>query len=86
MGGRWRWSRAARAEAVVLIDKNIAASDAERGYFPSLYCSAHKLIPLVLSVPVCCVSYGKQKVIATTSLSCVPFEYFSIPQCISGLE
>lgn len=37
------------------IDKYVAASNAERGYFPSLYCSEHKLIPLLLATAFLCI-------------------------------
>lgn len=44
---------AAHAEGIV--DKDVAASGAERGYFPSLHCSAHKLVPLLLAIAFVCI-------------------------------
>lgn len=39
------------------------------------YCSEHKLIPVLLAFAfLCVVSYGRQKVIATTYSSFIPFE------------
>lgn len=66
---------AASAEGIV--DKYIAASEAERGYFPSLLLSTQVASSSSgYCIPMYCVSYDRQKVIATTLLSFVPFEYF----------